>query len=226
MTLLRTIDLLIDQALLEIEAKYGKNGTYPLTYHNTEHTKDVINAVELMGKQAVRVNNITDRDLHLLRLAASCHDIEHGLHGRANEDKSIEIVTTKMKQHTVFSSNDIKIVKNLILATITKVQNNVIIQSASDNYLEQIITDADLSAFGRDFDIFWDRSQKLYLEHSNVHYADITIDQKTSYIQSQIKILSNHTFYTKEAKQIFNQKSQNISKLYQLLNSLVNPSVA
>lgn len=225
MTLLRTINLLIDQALVEIEEKYGKNGTHPLTYHNTEHTKDVINAVELMGKQAVGVNNITDRDLQLLQLAASYHDIEHGLHGRANEDKSIEIVTAKMKQHTVFSSNDINIVKKLILATITNVDNGTIVQSATENYLEEIIADADLSAFGREFDIFWDRSKKLYNEHHILHFDDIDTVQKIMYIQTQIEILTKHRYYTKDAKHIFNQKHQNITKLYKLLNASTNPTI-
>jgi predicted metal-dependent HD superfamily phosphohydrolase len=216
MTKTEKIRQLINEGIALVDAKYGEQSNNYLPYHNVEHTRDVMEAAEKIGRVALLQCRITELDLELLVLAACYHDVEHGMHGSENERESIRIVTEKMQQAGVFSETDIAKVIAMIEATIVISAKEGIIQSATEEYITKIIADADLSNFGKPFEVFWDRSKKYLLERDNKKFENIDFAEKTIFIDSQIKILENHVYNTDEASSLYPSIKENITMLSKL----------
>lgn len=197
---------LISDCLETIDKKYGLKSKHYLPYHNTEHARDVMEAANAIGKSC----GLSEYDLELVSLAACFHDVEHGV-GRGDDERiSAELAGQKMLT-AGYSAHDITLVQDMILATIVKMQEGVLLQSATENILTQIIADADLASFGRTYEIFWDRSLKLYAENSET--GELSKESKKDFVASQIHVLENHTFYVANTEKVFPYKQSNISML-------------
>lgn len=201
---------LINDCLDEIDRKYGSTSSHYLPYHNAEHARDVMDAAGRIGKRL----NFDSKTIELLELGACFHDIEHGL-GRGEDEAESATTVHKRMIEIGYSEEEADRVKGMILATIVKVTNGKIIQSATDDKLTQIIADADLANFGRPFKIFWNRTMKLRKEHGNIE--PLIGQDKYEYIKSQISMLEKHAFYTDAAKQLFPHKERNIAELKNML---------
>lgn len=189
---------LINYAFSEVERKYGKgvgDGETPKSYHNLLHTKEVLTAAQQIAKKALEAGKIGVADIPLIEIAASFHDIEQDLGSGNNERESARIAAEEMRKIGL-KDEDVQKVKRMILATTVFFENGVMKQSATDDYLTQVLADADLSNLGQEPQFYWERAQNLLRE--------------VGFIGEQASFLENHRFYTEEAKRLFPHKKENI----------------
>ena len=195
---------LIEQALEEIDDRYGPHGVFLQPYHNSEHANDVMSAARAIGLAAAKAGKISAHDVPLLELAACYHDIIHDLPDR-NEEASAKLLTARMKKTGVFSDRDIELCKGAILATRYHFEGDRFVQAVTDDYYAMVLADADLSSTGQEFAIYQDRSAKLAAEN-----------QKQLDAEDQIRFLLGHRFNTAEAKRLYPNKAANIKQLRSL----------
>ena len=169
--------------LTKLEKGLPKN----LYYHNVKHTIDVINQVEIIGKE----ENVTDEEMLLLKTAALMHDAGFLL---GYDDH--EILSMKMAREILpdfhYTEDQVDIVCDLI--NITKMPPK------PTNHLEEIICDADLDYLGRGD--FIPVSQNLFrelFEHKKVRSID-------EWNRMQLKFIESHHYFTETAK---NQREVN-----------------
>lgn len=165
-------------------------------YHDIEHTLNVVESAKLIGEH----NNLSDKDMEILLLAAWFHDTGLIYTYTGHEEKSIEIFNGFINQNRL-PAEKIERVANLIRAT--KIPRN------PTDLLEKIICDADLSHIGQKG--FQKRVKLLRQEWENMlgkKFSDI------EWMNSNIDFLTNNKFNTNYAKQVFEeQKQKNLEKL-------------
>ncbi len=201
----------INFALKKVEQKYGTgfgDGESPKAYHNLLHTKNVLESAGKIAALALKNGKIIEGDIDLAQIAASFHDIEQDLGGGANEEESVRLSQEEMNKTEAFELSDKEKVKKMILATIVSFENGVLKQSATDDYLTRIITDADLSALGQPPETYWATAQSLLKEMKKTDTP--SYEDQLLWAQGQIAYLSNHQFYTDEARELFPHKEANI----------------
>ncbi len=118
-----------------------------LTYHNVEHTLDVINAVKRISTS----ENINGDDLTLLKTAALFHDSGY-LYGYDGHEEISCKIAQKYLPHYGYTPEQVGKVKEIIMATK--------MPQSPQNHLEEIMADADLDYLGRDD--FFSIDSKLY----------------------------------------------------------------
>ncbi len=219
---------LINFATSEIERKYGTgkgDGETPKDYHNLIHTQDTISAGGQIANLAVEIKKIEADDIDLVRISAAGHDIEQNLKNGENEDKSGRIIEDKMRASGLFSDEDVSKVKIMISATKVYFENDNLKQSATEDYLTKIMADADLSALGNKTEIYWDRALRLFNELRKKGNPDVDAPTKEELIalcHRQIILLSNHQYYTDEAKELFPHQPENLAFVQGHLKELEN----
>ncbi len=171
-----------------------------LYYHALNHTLDVCNAAEQIGK----AEGITSEDLHIIKTAALFHDA-----GFTTQYEKNEAIGCKMAEKYLpdfgYSSKQIAMVCQLIMAT--QIPTN------PQNIFEQIICDADLDYLGRDD--FETIANSLYREL----YERNKVSTKNDWDKLQIAFLSNHRYYTPYSKQAREKnKQKHLQKLVEKIN--------
>lgn len=166
-----------------------------LRYHDVDHTRDVMQAVQLIAQQ----EGINTYDFSLLSTAALLHDTGFTMSPGNHEVSSCKIAM-EVLPHYGYSKENIEKVCSLIMATKVPQQPK--------GLLQQIICDADLDYLGRpDFFI---RSEKLYEELMLL--GDIS--SRAEFLQMQLKFLAEHQYFTNTAKRLRNkQKEEHLTKL-------------
>lgn len=210
---------LVRFALTEVGRKYGKgqgDGVIPLAYHNYNHSFDVVSAGEAIAISAANNGKISNDDIVLVKIAASFHDIEQELGGGLNEEASAKIAEERMKNGGVFNEEDIVKVRRMIMATVVHFEQGLK-QSATDDYLTQIIADADLASLGQEPEVYWRKAESLLREFKKTNFP--SRDDLREFLETQGGFLENHNFYTPEAKQLFSYKEDNIEFSRELLLS-------
>lgn len=208
-------ELIVD-ALEFIEFRYGERGTTPKSYHNAQHTADVIDAAMNIGTMASNEGRIPEKILPLIGIAAAYHDIEQNFGIVVNEQKSANYAHRAMKETGLFNAGQILLVRQMILASQARVDSDKIIQYVpEENYPAKILADADLSHLGKEFVYYWDNAFKLFKE-------DFAPEERTGkclayFVALQPKILRNHVFYTPEADKLFPHKAENIVRLLKMI---------
>lgn len=153
------------------------------SYHDYNHSLKVVNAV----KEIIRAENINDNDAELLILSAWFHDVGYINGCQDHELNSAKIAEDFLLQQN-YSTESIKIIKSLILATRFKVE--------PQNYLEEVIKDADFNHFADENYISFSELLRIeFLLCNNVSYTDLEWHQKNLEILTQ-----HHRFYTEYAK--------------------------
>ncbi len=151
-----------------------------LYYHGIHHTMDVLHVCN----QYIRREKLGQHDSMLLRLAALFHDIGFIESMQEHEKNGAKIAAQMMPEYG-FSSEDIKKVQGLILATR--------IPQSPANFLEKIICDADLDYLGRnDFYQISDLLGKELEVYGN-------IKSKMEWNKLQIGFLEAHQYHTEFA---------------------------
>lgn len=178
----------------EVMAKLERKLPAHLHYHGPDHTKLVLNNVEMIAKE----ENVHGKDLELLKIAALYHDTGFILRREDHEKISCEIARRELESLN-FDSKDVDIVCNMILATK--------IPQEPKTKLEMILSDADLEYLGTsEFEEIGDRL-----------YQEILHDQpkltKNEWNKIQEKFMENHHYHTQ-----FCKKNREPGKLKNLEN--------
>jgi predicted metal-dependent HD superfamily phosphohydrolase len=211
---------LADQAFKVIEAKYGPNGQNPKSYHNVEHSRDdVVGSLNALADLAIARGRISSRDKALLIIGGAFHDIEQDLGSGLNEAASTRVAHAAMRTVDIFTPLDEAIVEQVIMSTVVRFENGIMLQSApKGNLLAELMADADLSPLGRDAQTYWDRSARVFTELSG---HESTTENQVAFLENQIRLLQNHRFYTPEANELFPHQEENLEYTKAVLTSLV-----
>ena len=177
-----------------IISKLEQNLPAHLTYHCAAHTKEVLrNAVFLAEKE-----NVSGRDLCLLKIAALYHDTGFLLDRKEHEQKSCVLAMEDLKNE--LKEEDLEKICGMIMATR--------IPQEPKNKLERILADADLEYLGTDD--FETISGNLYREL--LHFNPSLSTEE--WLDLQIKFISNHSYHTGFCKkQREPKKQENLEKL-------------
>lgn len=202
----------IEGALALVEKKYGTgigDGENPKFYHNLEHTKNAVDAARMIAELAYENGNIIASEVVLTEMAAAGHDLEQDLGSGDNEKESARETALSMEATHEFSIPDVEKVEKMIIATKVSFEGGAMKQGATEDYLTQIIADADLSALGQPPQKYWDTARALLKEMKNTDTP--SLEDQLAWARGQISFLSNHQFYTEEARTLFPHKEANIA---------------
>jgi len=174
--------------IMKLEEELPKN----LTYHNVEHTKEVVET----ARQLAEAENISETETKWLVTAALFHDSGFLLSPDHHERSSCKIAEDLLPQYG-YHTGDIEAICKLIMATK--------MPQKPTTKLEGIICDADLYYLGTDR--YLATSEQLYVEWNN-------IGQKTTWEEwekKQVQFLRSHKYFTKTAiKDLTLVKSKNL----------------
>jgi uncharacterized protein len=154
-----------------------------LTYHNLDHTLDVLDqALEIAGKEKIT----NPEDLLLLKVSALYHDVGFLDTYSGHEERSCVIAAEEL---TCFGFNPTQVDMVMGMIRATKVPQT------PQNQLEEIICDADLDYLGRsDFFKIGDGLYQEFLDQQIV-----TNEQQWDMLQ--VRFLENHRYFTKSSLQ-------------------------
>ena len=156
------------------------NGT--LSYHNVNHTREVLSNVERIARD----EGISDeRTLLLMKLAALFHDTGFIYVYKDHEEKSFEFAKAELKGYNI-SKEEMEIIGGMIMAT--KIPQN------PKNHLEQVICDADLDYLGRDdFDAISNNLKKEVLLFG-------IAQTESEWEERQIHFIDAHRYFTESCR--------------------------
>ena len=170
-----------------------------LYYHNTRHTIDVINQVEILGYG----EGVSDEELLLLKTAALFHDSGYIVGSENHEYFGTQIARDILPNYN-YTQDQIDRICSLILAT--KLPPN------PTNIYERIICDADLVYLGRTD--FIPVSNMLYDELKALG-SNLDID---AWNQKQVDFLTKHHYFTETAIKVLEVgKEYQIERLKKLI---------
>lgn len=160
-----------------ISPKIKKETPDNITYHGLHHTLDVLRVCN----EYIKRLKINPKDAYLLRTAALLHDYGIVLDYQNHEEKGAEFAK-KILPDWGYSSQDIKIIENLILAT--KIPQN------PKTKLEKIICDADLDYLGTNQ--FYEIGNTLYEELKSFGI----VKTEKEWDELQVNFLQKHSYHT------------------------------
>ncbi len=152
-----------------------------LTYHCREHTEDVLFHTERI---ALAENIIQPRLLLLMKTAALFHDTGFVDTYIGHEERSCEIMISKLKNKDV-DSTEIALMTGMIMAT--KIPQSPVTLE------EMVLCDADLDYLGRDdFPVINKRLKDEWLAYG-------FIKNVKEWNELQVKFLSKHRYFTRSS---------------------------
>jgi predicted metal-dependent HD superfamily phosphohydrolase len=167
-----------------------------MVYHNLEHTLEVVEAANEIGKHS----GLSESDMEILLLAAWFHDIGIPNSYNNHEEKSAAIAKDFLEKNN-YPADKISKVTDLIL--ITKMPQN------PKNLIEEVICDADISHIGKKG--FNTRSQLLRAEWEALKNKKIS---NLEWLKNNIEFVAGNRFHTKYARENYeDQRSKNLAKL-------------
>ncbi len=171
-----------------------------LTYHNVDHTLDVLNA----ARHYAEMEKVNEYDRVILETAALFHDSGMLRTYKGHEDASVEIVREYLPGFD-YGEKEIGLISDMIVTT-------KLPQTAS-NFLEKILCDADLDYLGRED--FFMIAQQLRYEWNILNIRHTTLRE---WYELQIMFLENHTFFTASAKALRDEKKEdNLKQIKELV---------
>lgn len=178
-------------------SKLEKEVPSSLTYHNANHTIDVVRQALIIAEE----EGITDKQhLFELEVAAIYHDtgLIHVYDG--HEEKSCDQARNELP-HFGVDTGIINNISEIILATR--------MPQSPKNVLQQIICDADLDYLGHDdYYIISENLRKEFMAYKIVATGE-------EWKKSRIAFLQSHSYFTKSAH--FRRTAKKLSHLQQLL---------
>jgi uncharacterized membrane-anchored protein YitT (DUF2179 family)/predicted metal-dependent HD superfamily phosphohydrolase len=153
-----------------------------LSYHNAQHTTDVIQ----YAKDLASSENISDSEVNLLITAAIFHDAGFLETYSGHEQVSCSMAEKFLPQFG-YTNEDINLVCLLIMATR--------LPQKPKSKLAQILCDADLYYLGTDS--YKSKAENLYLE---LHSVGL-VRTREEWMEQQVKFLRVHRYFTDEARQ-------------------------
>ncbi|MCX6281214.1 MAG: phosphohydrolase [Bacteroidetes bacterium] len=158
------------------------------TYHCIGHTLDVHDAV----MRLIILEGIQENEAKLIEIASLYHDSGMLIRYKDHETASAELAR-KFLPDFGFTETEIGIINSLIMVTRLPQKANTL--------AEQVLCDADLDYLGRtDFFI-----HSFELQNEWNHFG-IRKTNLSDWLDIQIKFLSEHTYFTKSATDLRNNK--------------------
>lgn len=154
-----------------------------LTYHSTEHIKNVYRSAKMLA----RMEGVKGEDLTLLLTAVLFHDSGFLWQQYEHERVSCEIVREYLPAYG-YTPEQIKRICGMIMATK--------IPQTPHNKLEELICDADLDYLGSDD--FFKIGNGLYKELCMYGI----VSNQTDWHKLQARFLEQHTYFTESAKKL------------------------
>lgn len=188
-------DRLRETILKRLTEELPKN----LYYHGVHHTKDVLAAVMVLGRE----EGLNDDEQLLINTAALLHDCGYLYTYHHNEELAVKMAK-KILPDFGFTPGQIKVISGIIRTTK--------IRSVPKTRLQKIMNDADYDYLGRkDYQEIAD-SLIREMKEQGIRFS------KKEWIAKQISFLDRHVYYTETAIKLRQaNKIQTIGKLRRLL---------
>ncbi len=184
-------DRLLETILQRLENELPAN----LYYHGVHHTRDVLQAVQAIGRE----EELSPDEQLMLNTAALLHDCGYLYTYSHNEELAVKMAR-KILPDFGYTSAQIKIISGIIRTTK--------IRSVPKTKLQKIMNDADYDYLGRKDYTRIAESLRLELEEQGRPF------EEKEWISLQIYFLKKHQFYTTTASKLReDQKQANIVKL-------------
>lgn len=201
---------LIEQAANHVQAYIDEREDPKLSFHNSIHIKEVVEAVRKISKHY----QLSERDSAIVKIAAYFHDVgyyEAGCTG--HEARGADLAEAFLRENQV-DEEMVSQIRNCILAT--KPPQN------PTNLLEEIVCDADLYHLGSDW--FTIRNKLMRRE---TEATGLQVD-KNEWRRETIELLENHHYHTSYCRNLLDEKKQaNIGALKQKeLEEKINTEVS
>lgn len=212
---------IIEEVLSEVVSRYGTgigDGERPLDYHNGPHTDSVRKEVKILAGDALTLGKIEKDQILLLDLGASGHDLIEDFDRGINERKSADRMRQIMTEAGVFSGEEISTVDKVIMGTVTFFVDDVMYQSAGEDYLSQLLADADLANLGKETEIYFESSERYMRELNGNQIPDI--EKQIKFWESNLTLLTHHKYYTDEAKNRYPNQQANLIATQKRLEDL------
>ncbi len=169
-------------------------------YHNLEHTLDVLQSVEVLGK----MEKINGDDMLLIKTAALFHDAGMLRCYNGHEEASVVLAREVLPQFG-YSNEEIAAIDDMILSTR--------LPQHAHTHLEQILCDADLDYLGRDD--FFMIAHRLKYEWNRLNIQKISLKK---WYELQLAFLQQHHYFTQSAIRLRQEKKkQNLTEVNELL---------
>lgn len=182
--------LLID-AEMYIEKLFNERLDSKFSYHNFEHTKNVVSGIEILCK----AEEINEETKTILLLAGWFHDAGYVDGCENHEKKSIEIALEFLKDKKISADIQEKVTALIMATTYNYIPKNL---------LEKIIKDADnVHLANKDYPNTLEQLREEWEVSINKTYCN------TDWFVLNIDFLKNHTYYTKFAR----EKWQNLKEI-------------
>ncbi len=171
----------------------AENFTEKICYHNIDHTLEVVEASEIIGKQC----KISSEDLETVIVAAWFHDTGYFMGCENHEEASASIARKFLKQENI---NQVRInqVVNCILSTK--------IPQKPETLLEKILCDADLYHLATER--FFEKSELLWRElmlHDQAMTLEFWMNKSKEFVEAH----KYHTSFGK--KTLFPRLERNLA---------------
>jgi len=178
-----------------------------LSYHNIDHTRDVLQSADFLAN----AENIDDHGKELLLTAALFHDTGFLKIRDRHEAESCNFARYYLPLHQ-YAPDEIEVVCSLIMATR--------IPQSPVNKLEEILCDADLDYLGRDD--FFILSARLFKELK----AEGIVKDEDEWNRQQADFIGNHRYFTGTAIKMMQAKKDQYVELIKskISNHIFNES--
>jgi uncharacterized protein len=176
-----------------------------LSYHNIDHTIDVVHAAENIAAK----EGIVENDKRLLLTAALFHDTGFLLGREGHETASCTIVRRYLPEHN-YQPAEIEAICGMIMATR--------LPQSPKNHLQEILCDADLDYLGRDD--FFILSNRLFDEL----LSEKLINNENDWNTEQTDFMGNHRYFTKTSVKLRQPKKEQYIEVIKskILNNAFN----
>jgi len=175
-----------------ILARLQKELSPELTYHNSAHTKDVINEATLLARH----DQLGTREIELLTVAAAYHDAGYLVQAVDNEGIGAELAQAAMLKDGDFKHDEIELVMQMILDTKVNPDSSAPITTPTHK-LSGYLLDADLANFGRD-DFF---------EKKDLYCREVG-EEPSENDRQALQLLERHRWWTPAARGLLEKKKQ------------------
>lgn len=186
-----------------VRALFEKQLSSDYTYHNLDHTIQVVEKIKLLAKEEI----IGEEDTENLLLAGWFHDLGYISNFENHELEGKKEIENFLRKYN-FSEERILKIGELILATDKFYKPK--------NVLEEIIKDADLSHLASED--YFTSCENLRQEIKEVHHQKFS---KLKWAELNISFFAKHQFYTKYAKENWQpEKEKNVEKILKSIKTL------
>ncbi len=185
---------------------YQKNIGAEYVFHDIQHTKNVVEAVQLIGKGC----HLGERELKLLQLAAWFHDCGYIEGAEGHEERSCKFAVEFFSKHGL-PEQDLDVITRCIMATKLPFRPK--------DLLEEIMCDADLSHLGKS--IYWDRCGRLRQE---LLMSRSILMSEQEWIQFELDFMGNHSYFTEVAAGFYTKRKLKHIKQLQKQHQRLNPT--